>query len=111
MTEESKNKRVVSGHVVQRDAAHPASTRDESFDWSKLRNRGAQAATAAYAGYKWFEDHADDVERFSIKAIERSKGKKVGRAVVPTAHVLIGAARWFQERNQSNRSLPRGKRR
>jgi hypothetical protein len=108
MTQENE-RRVVSGDVVERNGSHPTRD-DDGFDWSKFRGKGAQAATVAYAGYKWFEDHADDVERFSLQAIARSKGKKFGRAVVPTAHVLIGAARWVQERNKPAKRLPKGKR-
>ena len=113
MTDEAKEGRSVSGEIVgggERSRSVRARS-DEGVDWSKLRGRGARAATIAYAGYKWFEDHADDVERFSHKAIERSKGKRIGRAVVPTAHVLIGAARWMQERgDDSRRRLPKGRR-
>ena len=103
---DSNEKGPVRGEVVRSDPGA-----GDGFDWSKLRGRGAQAATFAYAGYKWFEDHADEVERFSQKAIDRSKGKKIGWAVVPTAHVLIGAARWMQDRNKTEKALPKTRRR
>lgn len=102
--DERMNERAVAGEIVD-----DLSSRSEGVSWTRLRNRGAQVATVVYAGYKWFEDHADEVERVSIKAIERSKGKKIGRAVIPTAHVVIGAARWMQERDK-DKTLPKGKR-
>lgn len=83
----------VTGEVVQADRS------------SKARARGAAVITAAYAGYKWFEDHADDVEHYAQKAIDRSKKKSYGRIVVPTAHALIGAARWMQRQEGATSKL------
>ena len=63
---------------------------------SKIRSKGPKMAAFTYAGYKWFEDHTDDVEVWANKAIDRSRGKSVERFVVPPARLAISAARWVR---------------
>ena len=64
-----------------------------------MRKAGAKAATVAYAGYKWFEDHTDEVERWSGKAVERSRGKRIEKLVVPAAGAAQSAVRWMRDNN------------
>jgi hypothetical protein len=71
--------------------------------FSRLRTRGTRAAALLYAGYKWFEDHTDDVERWSDRAIEGARGKRVAGVVVPAANASKAAARWVRE-NGATRS-------
>lgn len=59
--------------------------------------RFAKGFTGLYAGYKWIEAHADDVERWCQKAVERSGGKPYGRYVEPPARVVQALAKWIDE--------------
>lgn len=72
---------------------------------SRIRRSGPKVAAFAYAGYKWFEDHTDEVERWSAKAVERTQGKKVSKFVVPLAHLANGAVKWIRENEDDARRL------
>jgi hypothetical protein len=65
-----------------------------------FRRRGAKAAAFIYAGYKWFEDHTDDVERWSDKAIIQARGKRVAKVVIPAANSAKSAAQWVRQRQK-----------
>jgi hypothetical protein len=54
----------------------------------------AKAGTAIYAGYKWLEDHTDEVDRWSAKVIEKAAGKSYEKVVVPPARLARSAAGW-----------------
>lgn len=60
-----------------------------------------KAAAVLYAAYKWMEDHPDDVERWSQKAIEHAAGKRYEVAVLPPARALKATAIWMRD-NQRN---------
>jgi hypothetical protein len=77
--------------------------------FSRFGTKGTRAAALLYAGYKWFEDHTDDVERWSDKAIAGAHGKRVAKVVVPAANATKAAARWVRE-NGATRSGERQKR-
>ncbi|MGH2790888.1 MAG: hypothetical protein ACRDJ0_07890, partial [Actinomycetota bacterium] len=66
---------------------------------SGIRRSAPKIAAFAYAGYKWFEDHTDEVERWSAKAIERSRGKSIAKVVVPAAHLAQAGVKWMRENN------------
>lgn len=60
-----------------------------------------KAAALLYAGYKWMEDHTDEVERWSQKAMEHAEGKRYEVAVVPPARALKATARWMRDNHES----------
>jgi hypothetical protein len=64
---------------------------------SRLRRNAPKTAAFVYAGYKWFEDHTDEVERWSVKAIEHARGKRYEPVVVPVASAARAAARWIRD--------------
>jgi hypothetical protein len=68
------------------------------MDRSRMRKAGAKAATVAYAGYKWFEDHTDDVERWATSARKQAAGKRYERAVGLPADAAAAAAKWVRNR-------------
>ena len=68
------------------------------MDRSRMRRAGAKAATVAYAGYKWFEDHTDDVERWAASARKHAAGKRYERAVALPADAAAAAAKWVRNR-------------
>ena len=68
---------------------------------SGIRRSAPKAAAFVYAGYKWFEDHTDDVERWSDKAIAHSRGRRYEKVVVPAATAARAAARWMREDSKS----------
>ena len=72
---------------------------------SRIRRSAPKVAAFAYAGYKWFEDHTDEVENWSAKAIERSRGKQVAKFVVPAAHVAMAGVKWFRENDDEAKKL------
>ena len=65
--------------------------------YSKIRRNAPKAAAFVYAGYKWFEDHTDEVERWSNNVIARTRGKRIERVAVPAASAAKTAARWLRE--------------
>ena len=65
--------------------------------YSRIRKSGSKAAAFVYAGYKWFEDNTDDVERWSSKAEEHARGKRYERFVVQSANASRAAARWVRQ--------------
>jgi hypothetical protein len=68
---------------------------------SRIRRNAPKIGAFVYAGYKWLEDHTDEVERWSAKAIESSRGKPSERLVVPVAGAAQSAARWMRENNEN----------
>ena len=72
---------------------------------SRIKRSAPKVAAFAYAGYKWFEDHTDEVERWSAKAIERSRGKQIAKVVVPAAHVAQAAVKWMRENEDEAEKL------
>lgn len=68
-----------------------------------IRRRGAKAVAFMYAGYKWFEDHTDEVERWADRAIIQARGKRVAKVVVPAANSAKSAARWVRQNQKPNR--------
>ncbi|MDQ3770827.1 MAG: hypothetical protein M3343_01910 [Actinomycetota bacterium] len=78
---------------------------------SKIRSKGPKMAAFTYAGYKWFEDHTDDVEVWAKKAIDRSRGKSVEKYVTPPAKLVISAARWVRANGGGNASSTKIKKR
>jgi len=73
--------------------------------YSRIRRSAPKVAAFAYAGYKWFEDHTDEVENWSAKAIERSRGKQVAKFVVPAAHVAMAGVKWIRENEDEANEL------
>ena len=67
--------------------------------YSRIRRNAPKIGAFAYAGYKWFEDHTDEVERWSGKAVERSRGKRIEKLVVPAAGAAQSAVRWMRDNN------------
>jgi hypothetical protein len=57
-----------------------------------------------YAGYKWVESHADDVQRWCDKAIEQTRSKPYGRYVEPPARLLTSAAKWIDQKGGGSQS-------
>ncbi|MEA2453209.1 MAG: hypothetical protein QOG04_1919 [Actinomycetota bacterium] len=55
----------------------------------------AKAGAIAYGGYKWIEDHTDDLERWSNKVIESSEGKSYAKFAVPPAKIVRTSAIWI----------------
>ncbi|MGH2826523.1 MAG: hypothetical protein ACRDKF_06090 [Actinomycetota bacterium] len=72
---------------------------------SRIRRSTPKVVAFAYAGYKWFEDHTDEVERWSTKAIERSRGKSIAKVVVPAAHLAQAGVKWMRE-NEADARKP-----
>lgn len=71
---------------------------------SRMR-RGAPKVTAlVYAGYRWFEEHSDDVERWSDKALEGARGKSIERFIAPVAKTARSAARWTSDNNRQRKN-------
>lgn len=54
----------------------------------------AKAGTLLYAGYKWLEDHTDEVDRWSARVIDKAAGKSYEKVVVPPARLARSAAEW-----------------
>ena len=77
------------------------------MDRSRMRKAGAKAATVAYAGYKWFEDHTDDVERWATSARKQAAGKRYERAVGLPADAAAAAAQWVRKRGNDQKSTKR----
>ncbi|MDQ4058188.1 MAG: hypothetical protein M3124_03590 [Actinomycetota bacterium] len=75
---------------------------------SRIRRSAPKFAAFAYAGYKWFEDHTDEVERWSARAIERSRGKSIAKVVVPAAHLAQAGVKWMRE-NEADAQEPKSK--
>ena len=50
---------------------------------ARIRRNAPKIGAFVYAGYKWLEDHTDEVERWSAQAIDRSRGKRSEKFVVP----------------------------
>ena len=73
--------------------------------YSRIRRSAPKVAAFAYAGYKWFEDHTDEVEDWSAKAIERSRGKQVAKFVVPAAHVAMAGVKWIRQNEDEAKGL------
>ncbi|MGH2774837.1 MAG: hypothetical protein ACRDJT_05305 [Actinomycetota bacterium] len=69
--------------------------------YSRIRRNAPKIGAFAYAGYKWFEDHTDEIERWSAQAVDRSRGKRIERFVVPAAGAAQSAVRWMRENNDS----------
>lgn len=76
---------------------------------ARIRRNAPKIGAFVYAGYKWLEDHTDEVERWSAKAIDRSRGKPSERFVVPAAGAAQAAARWMRD-NNDNANRKSGKR-
>ena len=74
----------------------------------RIQRSAPKVVAFAYAGYKWFEDHTDDVERWSAKAIERSRGKSIAKVVVPAAHLAQAGVKWMRE-NEDDATKPDAK--
>ncbi|MGH2699164.1 MAG: hypothetical protein ACRDJL_08195 [Actinomycetota bacterium] len=72
--------------------------------YTRIRRSAPKVAAFVYAGYKWFEDHTDEVERWSAQAVERSRGKRVERFVTPVAGAAQSAARWMRNRDDKHES-------
>ncbi|MGH2701623.1 MAG: hypothetical protein ACRDJ2_07590 [Actinomycetota bacterium] len=70
-----------------------------------MKRSAPKVAAFAYAGYKWFEDHTDEVERWSAKAIERSRGKSIAKVVVPAAHLAQAGVKWFRENEDNTKKV------
>ncbi|CAN5772700.1 hypothetical protein BH20ACT23_BH20ACT23_27140 [soil metagenome] len=68
---------------------------------SRIRRNAPKIGAFAYAGYKWFEDHTDEVERWSAQAVDRSRGKRIERFVVPAAGAAQSAVRWMRDNNDN----------
>ena len=68
---------------------------------ARIRRNAPKIGAFVYAGYKWLEDHTDEVERWSAKAIERSRGKASEKIVVPVAGAAQSAARWMRDNNDN----------
>jgi hypothetical protein len=68
---------------------------------ARIRRNAPKIGAFVYAGYKLFEDHTDDVERWSAKAIDRSRGKASEKFVAPVAGAAQSAARWMRENNDN----------
>jgi hypothetical protein len=75
------------------------------MDRSRMRRAGAKAATVAYAGYKWFEDHTDDVEKWAASARKHAAGKRYERAVGLPADAAAAAAKWVRKRGEDKGAL------
>jgi hypothetical protein len=60
----------------------------------------AKAGTAIYAGYKWLEDHTDEVDRWSARVIDKAAGKSYEKIVVPVAQLARSAAGWVASANK-----------
>lgn len=74
--------------------------------YSKISRNAPKIGAFAYAGYKWFEDHTDEVERWSAKAVERARGKRIEKVVVPAAGAAQSAARWMRANNENAKLKP-----
>jgi hypothetical protein len=70
---------------------------------ARIRRNAPKIGAFVYAGYKWLEDHTDEVERWSAQAIDRSRGKRSEKFVVPAAGAAQAAARWMRENNDNAR--------
>ena len=64
---------------------------------SRARRSAPKTIAFVYAGYKWLEEHADDVERWSEQAMKRSAGKRYATVVTPAAQALNAAAKWARQ--------------
>jgi hypothetical protein len=76
--------------------------------FSRIRRNGPKVVAFVYAGYKWLEDHTDEVERWSARAVERSRGKPVEKFVTPVAGAAQSAARWMRDNNENARRKSEG---
>ncbi len=68
---------------------------------SRIRRNAPKIGAFVYAGYKWLEDHTDEVERWSAQAIDRTRGKRSAKLVVPAAGAAQAAARWMRDNNDN----------
>ena len=68
---------------------------------TRIRRNAPKVGAFVYAGYKWFEDHTDDVERWAAKAVDSSRGKRSEKFIVPAAGVAQSAARWMRDNNDN----------
>ena len=68
---------------------------------SRIRRNAPKIGAFVYAGYKWLEDHTDEVERWSAQAIDRTRGKRSAKFVAPTAGAAQAAARWMRDNNDN----------
>jgi hypothetical protein len=68
---------------------------------ARIRRNAPKIGAFVYAGYKWLEDHTDEVERWSAKAIDSSRGKRSEKFVVPVAGAAQSAARWMRDNNDN----------
>jgi len=77
--------------------------------FSRIRRNAPKIGAFAYAGYKWFEDHTDEVERWSAQAVDRSRGKRMEKFVVPAAGAAQSAVRWMRakDNNDNAKSKPK----
>jgi hypothetical protein len=69
---------------------------------SRLKRMG-EVGAAAYAGYKWLEKHADEIERGCDKAVNLASDKKYGQVVVLPATLVRHGARWLQDHGDGGR--------
>jgi hypothetical protein len=67
------------------------------MDRTRMRKRIPKTAAFVYAGYKWLEDHTDEVERWSAKAMEHARGKRYEKIVNPAATAARTAARFVRD--------------
>ncbi|MPZ69547.1 MAG: hypothetical protein GEU71_08465 [Actinobacteria bacterium] len=67
----------------------------------KLAGPIPRAAAVLYATYRWMEDHTDEVERWSQKAIDHAEGKRYEVAVLPPARALKVTALWMRNNRRS----------
>lgn len=70
-------------------------------NYTRIRRSAPNVTAFVYAGYKWFEDHTDDVERWSVKALEQTRGKRLQKLVAPAAEAARSAARWVKSNNDA----------
>ena len=73
---------------------------------SKGRRAAPNTVAFVYAGYKWLEEHADEVERWSQNVMKRSHGTRYDKVVLPAARAVDAAAKWAK----NNRSGGFGRR-
>ena len=69
---------------------------------SRIRRSGPKTVAFLYAGYKWLEEHADDVERWSDNAAQRARGKSYDKVVGPAAQAVKTAAKWVKQNQRGD---------
>ena len=77
--------------------------------YSRIRRNAPKIGAFAYAGYKWFEDHTDEVERWSAQAVDRSRGKRIEKFVVPAAGAAQSAVRWMRDKDNNDNAKSKPK--